>query len=210
MVKVRIPVRVRTPGRVSRAPVDEWDRAPSDQAEAQPLADDLPETEDARVPDRAKEEAPGSPAEKSLVADLWAQAGEAAVPAEANDEREVGVSQLQRRNPDPVRESQESMLSDMVSVADNLDRALAAAKGDDGLRQGVALTRDELLRILAKYDVERVEAHGEIFDPHVHEAVSVASAHDLRVQPGIIVQVMQSGYRWEGKLLRPARVVVAA
>jgi molecular chaperone GrpE len=211
MVKVRIPVRVRTPGRVSRTPLDGWDGAPSEQVEASPpLADDVPGTNDVRVPDRAREEAPGWPAEKPSVADLWAQAGDSEVPAEMRDERDAVVPQLGRRNPDLVRESQESMLSDMLSVADNLDRALAATQGDDGLRQGVALTRDELLRVLAKYDVERVEAHGEPFDPHVHEAVSVAPARDFDVQPGIIVQVMQSGYRWGGRLLRPARVVVAA
>ena len=211
MVKVRIPVRVRTPGSVSRALLDEQAMALSEQVEASPLlTDDVPGAEDAHVLDQAREAGPASSEEGPPVPDLWTQAGDDAIPEDRDDESEGMVPRLRRRNPGRVRESQESLLSDMVSVADNLDRALAAAKEDNVLRQGVALTRDELLRILAKYDVERVEAHGKPFDPHVHEAVSVAPAHDFGVQPGIIVQVTQSGYRWEGRLLRPARVVVAA
>jgi molecular chaperone GrpE len=195
MVKVRIPVRVRTPRGSVDLPLDEDAQAPPEQVEAPPVA--------GSGPGQAREDAPASLDEAAPVSD-------AALPGDQREEREDVVLRQGHRTPDPVRESQESLLSDMLSVADNLDRALAAAKEDNVLRQGVALTRDELLRVLAKYDVKRLEAHGKPFDPHVHDAVSVVPADQVGVQPGIIVEVMESGYRWEERLLRPARVVVAA
>jgi molecular chaperone GrpE len=128
--------------------------------------------------------------------------------------------------------SQERLLRDVLSVADNLDRTLAAsvaqkpstlgpgrpglgrAGGSNGLRQGVELTRDDLMRVLAKYGVERYHALGKPFDPEWHEAVHVVPARALGVEPGTVVEVVQPGYRRRDdahgeRLFRPAQVVVA-
>lgn len=122
--------------------------------------------------------------------------------------------------------SQERLLRDMLSVADNLDRTLAAApqqpggrvaadgRTDEGLRRGVELTRDDLLRVLARHGLERFEALGEPFDPAWHEAVHVVPARALGVEPGTVVEQVQPGYRKrgdanDGQLFRPAQVVVA-
>ena len=113
----------------------------------------------------------------------------------------------QRMAQEQARRDQERLLSDMLGVADNLERALAAAEQDSPLRRGVALTHDELLRVLANHGVQRVEAQGEPFDPHWHEAVGMVPAAGL--EPGTVTEVMQSGYRLEERLLRPARVMVA-
>jgi molecular chaperone GrpE len=121
---------------------------------------------------------------------------------------------------------QERLLRDVLSMADNLDRTLAASVaqkpgpgpalpgGSNGLRQGVELTRDDLMRVLAKYGVERYHALGEPFDPEWHEAVHVVSAQALGVEPGTVVEVVQPGYRRRDgahgeRLFRPAQVVVA-
>jgi molecular chaperone GrpE len=121
---------------------------------------------------------------------------------------------------------QERLLHDVLSLADNLERALAAApqqpggrvaadgRTAEGLRRGVELTRDDLLRVLARHGVERFEALGEPFDPAWHEAVHVVSARALGVEPGTVVEQVQPGYRRrEGadgeRLFRPAQVVVA-
>jgi len=126
---------------------------------------------------------------------------------------------------------QERLLRDVLRVADNLDRTLAAGQqrastpgipqrpsglgtpsplgASNGLRQGVELTRDDLLRVLAKHGVERFEALGEPFDPAWHEAVHVVPARALGVEPGTVVEQVQSGYRKGERLFRPAQVVVA-
>ena len=106
---------------------------------------------------------------------------------------------------------QERLLHDVLGIADNLERTLAAASpGEDGaIRQGVELTRDELLRVLSRHGVERFEAGGEPFDPAWHEAVHVVAADALGVEAGTVVEVVRPGYRKGEQLFRPARVVVA-
>jgi molecular chaperone GrpE len=115
---------------------------------------------------------------------------------------------------DQIRIDQERLLSEMLSVVDNLDRTLAAAQDapqplDASLRQGVALTRNQLLHLLDRYDVQRIHAYGKSFDPHWHKAVAVVPAGELGVETGTVIQVTQSGYRRGERLFRPASVVVA-
>ena len=117
---------------------------------------------------------------------------------------------LQRRiAQDEAQREQERLLSDVLSIVDNLDRTLDAAQADLSLRQGVEITRDEVLQLLRRYDVERIQTDQQPFDPHCHEAVHVVSAAALGVEPGTVVEVQQPGYRRAGRLFRPARVVVA-
>ena len=117
---------------------------------------------------------------------------------------------LQRRiAQDEAQREQERLLSDVLSIVDNLDRTLDAAQADSSLRQGVEITRDEVLQLLRRYDVERIQADQQPFDPHRHEAVDVVSAAALGVEPGTVVEVEQPGYHRAGRLFRPARVVVA-
>jgi hypothetical protein len=104
---------------------------------------------------------------------------------------------------------QDDLLSDVLSIADNLERALALAQEDTPIRQGVALTHRGVLQLLRKHGLERIEAYQRSFDPHWHEAVDVVSAEALDVDPGTVVQVMAAGYRRGEQLFRPARVVVA-
>jgi len=109
-----------------------------------------------------------------------------------------------------ARAEQERLLDDVLSVADNLERTLAVQQPNCGvIRRGVELTRDELMRVLRKHDVERFEAQGAPFDPAWHEAVHVVPAGTLGVEPGTVVKVVRSGDRRGERLLRPAQVVVA-
>jgi hypothetical protein len=103
----------------------------------------------------------------------------------------------------------DALLSDVLSIADNLERALALAQEDTPIRQGVALTHRSVLQLLRKHGLERIEAHRQAFDPNWHEAIDVVSAETLGVTPGTVVQVMAPGYRRGERLFRPARVVVA-
>lgn len=101
------------------------------------------------------------------------------------------------------------LLTEVLSVADNLDRALATAAEPTPVRQGVLLARDELLRLLKGYEVERLDVQGRPFDPHWHQAVAVVPAGERGVMPGTVVRVERAGYRRGERLLRPAHVVVA-
>jgi molecular chaperone GrpE len=116
-----------------------------------------------------------------------------------------------RLSEDRVAADRERLLRAFLAVADNLARALSTSGTDvESLRQGVELTYQSLMRLLDQEGVEPVEAEGELFDPMWHEAVSTVSHEEVGVEPETVVEVVQPGYRLGERLLRPARVVVAA
>lgn len=104
---------------------------------------------------------------------------------------------------------------DLLNVADNLGRALAAhveqkLEADAALKtleEGVAMTERELLSTLAKHGVQKIEPKGERFDPNIHQAMF--EVPDTSVPSGTVVQVVQAGYTISGRVLRPALVGVA-
>lgn len=105
---------------------------------------------------------------------------------------------------------------DVLSVSDNLARALAALpqearEGADAavraLFEGVEMTERELQRVLEKHGVRRIEPEGERFDPNFHQAMFEVPNPD--VPAGTVVQVVQAGYKIGDRVLRPAMVGVA-
>jgi molecular chaperone GrpE len=96
---------------------------------------------------------------------------------------------------------------DFLEVVDNLERALSAGGSGDDLRTGVEMILRQVEDLLRRYDVERVPAADQAFDPAIHEAVS--RQEDPNVTEPRVAHVMQTGYRMHDRLLRPARVVVA-
>jgi molecular chaperone GrpE len=120
---------------------------------------------------------------------------------EVADARLYGVTQFAR---------------DIVTVADNMERALAALdnelreKADSGVKallDGVELTERELLKVLEKHGVKRLDPQGQKFDPHRHQAMF--EVPDETVPAGTVVQVVQSGYTIGDRVLRPALVGIA-
>ena len=102
------------------------------------------------------------------------------------------------------------MLQDLLPLADNLEAALAHSAGgaeDSALRQGVELTLKSFLDTLGKYGVQVIDPAGQEFDPELHEAVGVVA--DPNTPSGHVVKVMQRGYTIDGRVIRPARVLVA-
>lgn len=100
---------------------------------------------------------------------------------------------------------------ELLPVLDNLHRALEAARqhGDAGpLAQGVALVQSQLAEVLARFGVTPIEALDRPFDPTWHEAVMQQPRSG--VSPGTVVAVLEPGYRLHDRVLRPARVAVAA
>jgi molecular chaperone GrpE len=102
---------------------------------------------------------------------------------------------------------------DVIPVLDDLERALEAAgldpEGDspDGLSHGVLLVFRSLRETLQRNGIEAVDPRGEKFDPQAHEALSTQPVDGA--ESGVVVEVMQKGYRLGEQLVRPARVVVA-
>ncbi|TMJ36816.1 MAG: nucleotide exchange factor GrpE [Alphaproteobacteria bacterium] len=105
---------------------------------------------------------------------------------------------------------------DILSVSDNMDRALATAEADHlkeatepvkNLVAGVEMTRRELLNVFERHGIKRVDPMGEKFDPHYHQAVFEVPTDDQ--PPGTVVQVMQAGFKIGERVLRPAMVGVA-
>ena len=102
---------------------------------------------------------------------------------------------------------------ELLPALDNLDRAIAAVEACDDeqehhLTKGIRLVQSELANALARAGIEAYAAKGELFDPVHHEAVAQTPVDGA--QSGSIVEVLQSGYRLNELVLRPARVVVAS
>ncbi len=100
------------------------------------------------------------------------------------------------------------VVSGLFPVVDNLERALASAgEAEEHLADGVRLVHSELLALLERNGVEQFDPAGEPFDPAFHEALSTRPAEDG--DPGVVIDVVEKGYRANGSVLRPARVVVS-
>jgi len=100
---------------------------------------------------------------------------------------------------------------DLLPVIDNLERALAAARqaGDEGsLVQGVAMVQTQFLEQLKRHGIIRIDAEGRPFDPNLHQAVMQRPAAD--VEPNTVLQALEPGYLIHDRVLRPAKVIVAA
>ncbi|USZ50144.1 nucleotide exchange factor GrpE [Halomonas sp. DN3] len=103
----------------------------------------------------------------------------------------------------------EKFIKDLLPVVDSLEKALEAM-GEDASevhREGVSMTLKMQLDVLAKFGVEIVEPQGEPFDPQYHEAMAMVP--NPEVDPNTVIDVMQKGYVLNGRLVRPAMVVVS-
>lgn len=104
----------------------------------------------------------------------------------------------------------EKFATEMLGVVDNLERAIEAAGDDEAvkpMREGVEMTLDMLIGGLAKFNVEQLNPEGEAFNPELHQAMSMVPAEG--VAPNTVVAVMQKGYSLNGRLVRPAMVMVS-
>ena len=142
-----------------------------------------------------------------LEADL-AAAQDAALRAQAD------AVNMQRRAEQEIEKARkfalERICGDLLSVVDNLERALESAGDSEGsasLLEGVELTRKGFMDVLVKYGVQVVDPMGEPFDPETAQAMSLVEQPDA--EPNSVIAVMQKGYTLNGRLLRPAMVMVS-
>ncbi len=150
-------------------------------------------------------------AESAAPADLEAElaaAQDAALRAQAD------AVNMQRRAEQEIEKARkfalERICGDLLSVVDNLERALESAGDNEGsasLLEGIELTRKGFMDVLVKYGVQVVDPMGEPFDPETAQAMSLVEQPDA--EPNSVIAVMQKGYTLNGRLLRPAMVMVS-
>jgi molecular chaperone GrpE len=121
----------------------------------------------------------------------------------------------EREKADTAKYAVTKFAHDIVGVVDNFERAAAAVPGeaaekDPALKSfldGVLLAEREFLSVLERHGVRRIEAQGQPFNPHQHQAVM--EREDQSVPAGTVLQVFQAGFMIEDRCLRPAMVVVS-
>ena len=156
---------------------------------------------------------PGDTGPAQLEAELEALRHERDVLADRELRVRAEFENFRRRAAREALEAREriqgQLLGDLLPVLDNLERALDAAEHhDEGkVLGGVRMTRDMFVELLRRAGVEEVETVGVAFDPHVHEAV-VARPSDQ--EEGVVIAVLERGYRQSDRVLRPARVAVSS
>ena len=174
----------------------------SDKSGASPA----PEQEE-KISTEAQEDAPGQGCEElaAQVAELQDRALRQAAELENYKKR------TEREKAEFFKRANQGLVKDLLPALDNLERALASAKeapqSDQNLMQGVEMVHAELLKTLSRYGLEPVEAMGQLFDPELHEAMM--QQEDPEQEENTVLAEAQKGYTFEGRLLRPAMVVVS-
>ncbi|MBV1912159.1 MAG: nucleotide exchange factor GrpE [Cycloclasticus sp.] len=151
--------------------------------------------------------------------DLQAELGKANARADENWEKvllaKADVENMRRRTQKDVekahRFSIEKFAKEMLPVVDSLELGLASAQTAsadvNAIKEGLELTHKQLLDSLEKSGVKQVNPEGEIFNPELHQAVSVVPSPEH--EPNTVIQVFQKGYTLNARLLRPAMVIVS-
>ena len=115
-----------------------------------------------------------------------------------------------REKEDAVKYANSALLERLVSILDNFELGLAAAKTEgtqSPIYSGMVLVQKQLNDLLEENGLQAIEAEGKKFDPNLHEAI----AHEPSETPeGTVIRQARRGYRFKDRLLRPARVVVSS
>ena len=138
--------------------------------------------------------------------------------AEANDQVlrvQAEMQNVRRRVERDVENAHKYALdkfsADLLPVVDNLERALRAISADDesqkAVAEGIELTLKSFVDVLARFKIEPIDPAGQPFDANLHQAVSMVPNPDL--EPNTVMDVFQKGYTLNGRLIRPAMVIVS-
>lgn len=165
------------------------------------------------------EAATEQPAEAATEQDLVAELEAAREEAQQNKDRylraEAEMVNVRRRVEKDIENAhkfgQEKLVREILDVADNLERTLAAIETETEevkpLKEGVEMTLKSLLDSFEKFSITVINPEGEPFDPQLHQAMSMVENPDM--EPNTVMAVMQKGYALHGRLVRPAMVMVS-
>lgn len=181
-------------GQPDRPEAEDADDEPTDVAELLDTGDSEPESEAVSVAAELQ----------AKVDENWEKYIRAA--AELDNVRKRAARDVENAH----RFALERFAGELLAVRDSLEMGLAAGEDIDveSLRQGKEATLKQLVAIMERFGVEELDPQGEPFDPTMHEAMTMQPSADA--EPGSVLTVFQKGYALNGRLLRPARVVVAA
>lgn len=173
--------------------------------------DDMPEAEaetgrepEAEAAEEAVEAAPALEELQAKADENWNRYLRAA--AEVENVRKRAIRDVENAR----KFALENFSRELLAVKDSLEMGIDAAESADAasLREGSEATLKLLAGTLERFGITEIDPQGEPFDPELHEAMTMQPSAD--VEPGSVVTVIQKGYALNERLLRPARVIVAA
>lgn len=109
-----------------------------------------------------------------------------------------------------IRFANQALIQEILPFVDNLERSLehaGEAKNIDALKEGIEMTIQQFMKALEKSGLEPIQAKGEPFDPNVHEAIMQVETDEM--DPNMVVEELQRGYKLHGRVIRPATVTVS-
>ena len=186
--------------------------------QAEPSAEAVPQEQRAEPAEHTEEAAGegGEGGEDVAPEDLVAQLQEQVAAARDQALRAQAEAQnIKRRAEQDLEKARKFALeqdtNDLRPVVDNLERALeAASSGEEAsksIAEGVELTLKSFLDAMGRFNIEKVDPEGEPFDPNMHQAMSMIE--NDQVEPNSVIAVVQKGYTLNGRLVRPAMVMVS-
>lgn len=122
-------------------------------------------------------------------------------------ELENAKKRMEKEKADYLRYANESFITDFLPIIDNLEiaeRHIKQAKDLKAVQEGVDMIQLQIQKFLKDAGIERIKTVGEKFDPHLHEALEMEESKDK--EDGVIVAELKPGYRFNGRLVRPASV----
>lgn len=150
-----------------------------------------------------------------LVGELSALRGELDKSKDALVRAQADMENIRRRAERDVsnahKYSVEKFAGELLLILDSLEQGLSIEAAEqanlESLHKGMELTHKLLIDAFGKFAIEQINPEGEMFDPGMHEAISMQETADA--EPNTILAVVQKGYKLHGRMLRPARVIVA-
>jgi molecular chaperone GrpE len=188
-------------------------------AEAESVAEAVEETAGAAQMEAAEEgasqERDSTDEEPSLEEVIAELQGEVAAARDQALRAQADAQNAKRRAEQDVEKARkfalEQFTKELLPVVDNLERALEAASGEDEvlkpIAEGVELTLKSFLDAMGRFKIECIDPQGEPFDPTLNQAMCMVENDE--VEPNSVIAVMQKGYTLNGRLVRPAMVMVS-
>lgn len=184
-----------------------------------PVSDKQTELNEEQIPTVDDAEQTLEQAEQAVSDDLAALLAEAKKEADAQKDLALrtlaDMENLRRRTRMDIESAHkfalEKFVNALMPVLDSMDMGLLAARNTEAsvesIREGLEMTFKQTLDVLNEFNVERIDPKGEVFDPKLHEALTMIPSPDHATNT--VVDVIQKGYTLNERLVRPARVIVA-
>ncbi len=201
--------------------MSEEGQAPEEEQVAEAVADESVEAAEETQEVGQEERVEGVSEEEAVVEEVPTESEIEQAKAQAADyldrmtRMQAEMDNLRKRTARDVEKARkfalEGFAKELLAVADSMDLGLNAAQDAEEvatLVEGMELTRKQLFGTLEKFNVEVMDAMGVKFDPEQHEAMTMVPNPEM--EPNTVMDVIQKGYTLNGRLLRPARVIVSS